>query len=187
MARRGEEIPVANKSVTVDEFVRLSGLEHNQIDFRLTCSSGTYARSLAHDVGSAVGTGAHLSTLRRTRIGKPGLWFDVGQALTLAGANRRHADGGELGEAWLPLARIPLPFLTATLDALQERRAMNGQTVILAALGGAAGDWVRMVDRVGGLVAIGSVVEALGGSGTAVLQPRIVFKAGPDMVGFSRI
>ena len=54
-------------------------------------------------------------------------------------------------------------------------------------LGGAAGEWVRMVDRIGDLIAIGSVVEALGSSGTAVLQPRIVFKGGADMVGFSRI
>lgn len=187
MARRGEEIPVANKVVTVDEFARLSDLGENRIDFRLTCSSGTYARSLAHEVGAQVGTGAHLSALRRTRIGKPGLWFDVAQALTLAEANRRHAAGDGLGEAWLPLARIPLPFATATLDAPQERRAVKGQTVLATGLGGAAGDWVRMVDRVGELVAVGSVVEALGSSGTAVLQPRIVFKAGADVVGFSRI
>ncbi len=187
MARRGEEVPVANKVVTVDEFARLTDLAADRIDFRLTCSSGTYARSLAHEVGAKVGTGAHLSTLRRTRIGKPGLWFDVAQALTLAEANRRHAGGIALDEAWKPLARIPLPFATATLDALQERRAVNGQTVLSAALGGAAGDWVRMVDRVGELIAVGSVVESLGSSGTAVLQPRIVFKGGGDMVGFSRI
>ncbi|MEO7795815.1 MAG: tRNA pseudouridine(55) synthase TruB, partial [Thermoanaerobaculia bacterium] len=187
MARRGEEIPVANKTVTVDEFVRLTSLAENRVDFRLTCSSGTYARSLAHDVGKAVGTGAHLSTLRRTRIGKPGLWFDIGSALTLGEANRRNAGGLDLGDSWMPLARIPLPFITATLDPLQERRAVNGQTVLLGALGGTAGDWVRMVDRVGELIAVGSVVEALGSSGTAVLQPRIVFKPGADVVGFSRI
>lgn len=187
MARRGEEIPVANKMVTVDEFVRLSDLLDGRIDFRLTCSSGTYARSLAHDVGTAVGTGAHLSKLRRTRIGKPGLWFDVGEALTLAEANRRNAGGIDLGTSFLPLASVPLPFITATLDPLQERRAVNGQTVILSALGSSAGEWVRMVDRVGDLVAIGSVVEAIGNNGTAVLQPRIVFKTGPDVVGFSRI
>lgn len=187
MARRGEEIPVANKVVTVDEFVRLSDLDEKRIDFRLICSSGTYARSLAHDVGTAVGTGAHLSALRRTRIGKPGLWFDVAEALTLAEANRRHAAGTDLGAAWMPLARIPLPFITATLDPAQERRAVNGQTVLLGTLGGSAGEWVRMVDRVGELIAVGSVVEAIGSSGTAVLQPRIVFKTGADVVGFSRI
>ncbi len=162
MARRGEEIPVANKMVTVDEFVRLSDLAENRIDFRLTCSSGTYARSLAHDVGTAVGTGAHLSKLRRTRIGKPGLWFDVGQALTLAEANRRNCRRIALEAAFLPLAAIPLPFITATLDALQERRAVNGQTVISRPSAASAGEWVRMVDRVGELVAVGSVVEAIG-------------------------
>jgi tRNA pseudouridine55 synthase len=187
MARRGEEIPEASKSVTVDEFVRITGLESDRIDFRLTCSSGTYARSLAHEVGKAVGTGGHLSALRRTRIGKPGLWFDVANALTLAEADRRNAASSELGVAFMPLARIPLPFSTATLDPAQERRAVNGQTVLVGGQGGAAGDWVRMIDRVGELVAVGSVIEALGSSGTAVLQPRIVFKSGADVVGFSRI
>lgn len=187
MARRGEEIPVANKLVTVDEFARLTDLAANRIDFRLTCSSGTYARSLAHDVGAAVGTGAHLSALRRTRIGKPGLWFDVGEAVTLAEANRRQVAGADLGAAWMPLSRVPLPFGGATLDALQERRAVNGQTVILQTRGTAAGEWVKMVDRVGELVAVGSVVEAIGASGAVVVQPRIVFKNNPDVVGFSRI
>lgn len=187
LARRGEEIPVANKEVTVDEFVRLTDLADDRIDFRLACTSGTYARSLAHEVGSAVGTGAHLSHLRRTRIGKPGLWFDVVDAVTVEEAGRRLASGSGLGSAWLPLAEIPLPFPTATLDAVQERRVLHGQTVLATALGGQAGDWVRMTDRAGELVAVGSIVEALGSSRTAVLQPKIVFKTGADVVGFSRI
>lgn len=186
MARRGEEVPDLSKEVTVDEFRRLDDLEEGRIRFRLTCSSGTYARSLAHDLGQKLGCGAHLAGLRRTRIGKPGLWFDISQALTLGELERRRSEGQELEGAFQPLRDIPLPFPTGTLDALQERRTHHGQTVFLPGLGAADGDWVRLVDRTGELVAVGSVVERVGSAGTAIVQPRIVFQKERDLVEFSR-
>jgi tRNA pseudouridine55 synthase len=191
MARRGEETPDVSKEVTVDEFARLSGLADARIRFRLTCSSGTYARSLAHDLGEALGCGAHLSELRRLKIGKPGLWFDVGQALTLGEIERRRRAGEPLGESLLTLAGIPLPFPTGTLDAQQEQRTAHGQTVLLPGLAADGGEWIRLIDRAGNLLAVGTVTEKLGsetGRGLAVIQPRIVFTAsaaGQDVVGFS--
>jgi tRNA pseudouridine55 synthase len=192
MARRGEETPDVSKEVTVDEFVRTDGLADDRIRFRLTCSSGTYARSLAHDLGEALDCGGHLAALRRLRIGKPGLWFEVDQALTLGEIDRRRQAGEPLGDALLPLSDIPLPFPSGTLDAQQEQRTAHGQTVLLPGLEAEGGDWVRLVDRAGQLLAVGSVTEKLGGSrhrGLAVIQPRIVFTVsvgGPDVVGFSR-
>ena len=53
--------------------------EGNELQFRVSCSKGTYIRSLAHDIGKALGSGAHLSELRRTAIGD----FKVDQALTV--------------------------------------------------------------------------------------------------------
>jgi tRNA pseudouridine55 synthase len=190
MARRGEETPDVSKEVTVDEFARLSELADGRVRFRLTCSSGTYARSLAHDLGEALGCGAHLSELRRLKIGKPGLWFDVAQALTLGEIERRRKAGEPLGESLLPLAGIPLPFPTGTLDAQQEQRTAHGQTVLLPGLTADGGDWVRLIDRTGHLVAVGTVTEKLGAGqnrGIAVIQPRIVFATsgtGRDVVGF---
>jgi tRNA pseudouridine55 synthase len=49
------------------------------LDFRIVCSKGTYIRSLAHDFGKALGSGAHLSALRRTKIGD----FNVAHAVTV--------------------------------------------------------------------------------------------------------
>lgn len=192
MARRGEETPDVSKEVTVDEFVRLDELESDRIRFRLTCSSGTYARSLAHELGEALGCGGHLSALRRLRIGKPGLWFDVEKALTLGEIERKVKSRESLGDSCLPLSAIPLPFPSGTLDAQQEQRTAHGQTVLLPGLAAEGGDWVRLVDRAGHLLAVGSVTEKLGGAqsrGLAVIQPRIVFTVsggGPDVVGFSR-
>ena len=186
MARRGDEVPELSKEVTIDEFVRVGKIEVDRLRFRLTCSSGTYARSLAHDLGQKLGCGAHLSELRRTRIGKPGLWFEVERALTIGELESRRASGASLAASFLPLRNIPLPFHSGTLDAQQERRTHHGQTVFLPGLGAENGDWVRLVDRAGELVAIGSVVERLGSGGTAIVQPRIVFNQDRDVVEFSR-
>jgi tRNA pseudouridine55 synthase len=67
-ARRGEEVELRPRSVTVREF-KLTRIELPEVDFRIVCSKGTYIRSLAHDFGKALNNGAYLSRLRRTRSG----------------------------------------------------------------------------------------------------------------------
>ena len=66
------------RSVHIYSFELLS-LQDAQLQFRVVCSTGTYIRSLANDLGQALGCGAYLSSLRRTRIGE----FDVAQAQTM--------------------------------------------------------------------------------------------------------
>lgn len=67
-ARKGEEVEIPTRKVTIHEF-ELTRVALPEIDFRVVCSKGTYIRSLAFDFGQAVASGAHLSTLRRTKIG----------------------------------------------------------------------------------------------------------------------
>jgi tRNA pseudouridine55 synthase len=67
-ARRGEEVEAAPRRVQVDAFDVL-GFDGRDFDFRVTCSSGTYVRSLVAEVGVRLGCGAHLARLVRTRIG----------------------------------------------------------------------------------------------------------------------
>lgn len=67
-ARNGEEVEVKSRKVEITEFDIVS-TELPNIDFRVVCSKGTYIRSLAHDYGKALDSGAHLSALRRTKIG----------------------------------------------------------------------------------------------------------------------
>lgn len=173
LARRGEEVPESSKEVTVYEFARTGALVDGQIPFRLSCSSGTYARALAHDLGAALGCGAHLSQLRRTAIGP----FRVEDALRLDEIARRRDSGETLGAAWHDLARIPLPFPDATADAAQERRVRNGQTALVHGLRAAEGEWVRLLDQRGGAIAVGSVTERIGA--LCVIQPRVVFVPAP--------
>jgi tRNA pseudouridine55 synthase len=67
-ARAGEEIEISSRKTTIYEF-EITQINLPNIDFRVTCSKGTYIRSLAYDFGSALQSGAHLSALRRTKIG----------------------------------------------------------------------------------------------------------------------
>jgi tRNA pseudouridine55 synthase len=68
LARRGEEVVLAPRKITIREF-EITDINLPVIAFRVVCSTGTYIRSLANDLGVALGTGAYLSSLRRTSIG----------------------------------------------------------------------------------------------------------------------
>lgn len=67
-ARAGEEVEIPTRKVVIEEF-EITRIELPEIDFRVVCGKGTYIRSLAYDFGLALKSGAHLISLRRTRIG----------------------------------------------------------------------------------------------------------------------
>ncbi|HVF59309.1 MAG TPA: tRNA pseudouridine(55) synthase TruB [Thermoanaerobaculia bacterium] len=178
LARRGEEVPQETKEVTVYDFKPLGELSAPEaggtrsLRFLLSCSSGTYARSLAHDVGQALGCGAHLAALRRTQIGP----FTVGSALSHAALEARLSAGEGPGDAWVPFDQIPLPFGEVTADPQQEQRIHHGQTVLVRELAGEEGDWVKLLNRRRELIAVGTVVERIGAGGVGVVQPKVVFR-----------
>lgn len=67
-ARNDEELEIPSRKTTIKEF-EITEIRFPEVDFRVVCSKGTYIRSLANDFGKALGTGAYLSSLRRTKIG----------------------------------------------------------------------------------------------------------------------
>ncbi|WP_313806354.1 tRNA pseudouridine(55) synthase TruB [Flavobacterium sp.] len=77
-ARAGEEVEIKSRKIEILEF-ELTRIELPEIDFRVVCSKGTYIRSLAYDFGLAVNSGAHLTALRRTKIGE----FSVDNSLII--------------------------------------------------------------------------------------------------------
>ena len=82
LARAGEQVELKSREVTVSRFDVLSERREGpfiDLDVVVDCSSGTYIRSLARDLGSALGVGGHLTALRRTRIGP----FDVARAAAI--------------------------------------------------------------------------------------------------------
>ncbi len=68
-ARQGEQVDLKPKTLVIDEIELLSYCE-DEIQIRVVCSKGTYIRALARDIGLALGSGAHLTALRRTRVGE---------------------------------------------------------------------------------------------------------------------
>jgi len=129
------------------------------LGFRVSCSSGTYVRSLARDVGEALGVGAHLVSLRRTSIGD----FRVETAIQVD----EMADHGRVSEVALdPLSALRhLP--TFDVDDESADRLAHGQAVPIADTGVQG---PVAVSHAGGLLAI---AESRGG----VLRPRKVFVA----------
>jgi tRNA pseudouridine55 synthase len=89
LARRGEAVELAPVAVTVFE-LRITTIELPLVQFEVDCSSGTYVRAIARDVGAELGTGGYLTELRRTAIGP----FDVARAVTMEALSdrRRIAD-----------------------------------------------------------------------------------------------
>lgn len=79
-ARKGHDVKLEPRKITIKEF-EITKTELPVIFFRVVCTTGTYIRSLANDFGEALGCGAYLSSLCRTRIGE----FRVEDAMTIEG------------------------------------------------------------------------------------------------------
>lgn len=151
-ARRGETVELKPVSLTIEEFV-LGELEGECAEFTMRISSGGYVRSVAHDLGRALGCGAHLARLRRIAAGP----FTLEQALTLDEMCSLSAAGTL--EQSLPHPRTLLPELPATTaDTWVAGRLRNGNAVNLPEFSNAplakvfAGqrDLVAIVRRVAG-------------------------------------
>lgn len=78
LARNGKEVELKAKPLEISE-LELLDFADNKLTLRIVCSKGTYIRALARDIGEALGSGAHLSGLRRTRVGE----YDTTRCLSI--------------------------------------------------------------------------------------------------------
>ena len=123
-ARRGEEIVVEARPVTIHQ-LELTARTATTLTLDITSSAGTYIRSLAHDLGKALGTVAHLAALRRHAAGS----FTLADAHTIPELEAA-AEAGTLPDLLLPLGvRLGLP--TMTLDEATALRLGQGQRVVI--------------------------------------------------------
>jgi tRNA pseudouridine55 synthase len=124
-ARRGETVVLKPVSLVVEEFV-VGAVEGGYAEFSIRISSGGYVRSIAHDLGKALGCGAHLARLRRVAAGP----FTLSQAVTLE-LLCAQAAAGTLEQS-LPHPRTLLPELPCTTaDLWVAGRLRNGNAVNL--------------------------------------------------------
>jgi tRNA pseudouridine55 synthase len=139
--------------VHVYELAVLS-MDGPRVKLRAHCSGGTYMRSIAHDLGLAVGCGAHLEELRRTASGE----FEISQARTLEQLERLAADE-RLVDALVPAAQLLPGIPTVFVDDLTARLIRNGRNFPASPFRSQpASKYVKAVTRTGELVAIGEAV-----------------------------
>lgn len=157
-ARRGEYVELAARPVHIHE-IELLELDLPDVRFRVRCSSGTYIRSLARDVGETLGVGAHLTQLRRTAIGA----FGLEGALAPEELDQPHL----VDAAWIdPLAAVAhLPRVHVDVDAAADLR--HGRRVVVTERRNGDADPVAVAHGME-LIAIGLVSDG-------VLKPRKVF------------
>jgi tRNA pseudouridine55 synthase len=143
LARKGESVERAARKVRIGGIENL-GFSAPALRLRVRCSKGTYVRTLAEDIGEALGTCAHLTALRRTASGR----FRVDDAVTLEAL--AGMPPGQRAQRLLGLEELLRGLPRAELDADQEARFRNGQT--LKAFPGAG---LHAVYGTGGVLGLG--------------------------------
>ena len=121
LARKGREVERRPRPVTVYALEQTGRAENGDVALRVTCSKGTYIRTLCHDIGAALGCGACMSALRRTRCGD----FDLSGAHTLPEALAA-AEAGAAERLLLPVETLFAALPTLTLSAAQEKCVRSG-------------------------------------------------------------
>lgn len=126
LARQGKEVPREPRSIRVEK-LRLNRLTNDEIEMELTCSRGTYVRTLAADMGKFLGCGAHLKSLRRIACGH----LTVDRAVTLDAVER---------------LRVKVPLLSLE-KALEQLRAITWEGQGLARLRLGQQEILRQMDK----------------------------------------
>ena len=170
MARAGESVPSLPKKVRVPQ-LDFGTLEAGRLSFSIACSSGTYIRSIASDLGEKLGCGAHLETLRRTRIGV----FSAADAVSLEAFESMGPQERLAAPHAVPLARVPFPFPRVQLASLEAWKIRRGQAVPARGIPAREGDWVTLVGPTNDMLALGQV-NPIGDRGVALIKPRIVLE-----------
>jgi tRNA pseudouridine55 synthase len=161
-------VPDTPKAVTVRS-LEILGLEGAVARFRVACTSGTYIRSLAHDIGKVLGTGAHLGSLRRTTIGP----FRLEEARTLPALEALPREERFGKPSWLSLSEIPLPFPAVALAPAEAAKVKSGHGVPVRVPEGASGAAMVRLTEGGELLALG-ILEPLGRGALALARPKVV-------------
>lgn len=151
LARSGRTIEREPQKVIIRELEILDNITvrntPSAIRVRVVCSAGTYIRTLAEDIGRAVGAGAHLIELRRTRAGR----FDISRTIKLADLEKADDPASVL----IPMSEAVAHLSELTLNDDRVVKTRNGMSTRIHDDRFTDGETVRMVDQKGELVAIG--------------------------------
>ena len=151
-ARKGIDMPPATKAVTI-RLLTLLEVRNNEAEFELACTAGTYARSLAHDVGTDYGCGAHLVRLRRTRSGE----FPIENSIPLSDGQQFYPCEFFLGHV-IPLRNLLLEIPSLVIPEGDKRKLIHGMDLNLLTTDLESNEF-RLVDESGELVALAQRIQ----------------------------
>ena len=123
LARSGKNVKMSPRSVRIDKFVMVDYCEPD-ITLEISCSSGTYVRSLAHDLGESLGCGAHLLCLRRDVVGP----FSLHQSYQLEDIEQMN-DSCEVSSLLLPSGDAMVGWQTVCLGADDVQKIRHGNSI----------------------------------------------------------
>lgn len=152
-ARKGVEIERKAVKVKISELEITSALSENleletwNLELKVTCSAGTYIRTLAEDVGRAVGVGAHLTELRRTKAGR----FDLSQSLTLDELDKLEAPQSAILPPEIAVEHLP----SIILKDDRAEKTKSGLSTRIHDTKFADNEAVRLLDEKRDLIAVG--------------------------------
>ena len=150
LARQKKAVVLEPVQVTIHKLEAL-GLEGNRLRIYVECVGGTYVRSIAHDLGVALGCGAHLGSLRRVRSGE----FTIGQARTMEQLTQLSAEG-RLREALISTANLLQEFPPERVSAEVARQIRHGRDFNTSPFTVSRdAKYVKAVDEAGEIIAIG--------------------------------
>lgn len=153
LAREGKEIERKSRRVTIYE-ISLLRLAGDELDISLRCSKGTYVRTLAEDIGEALGCGAHLSALRRTASGP----FELEHAVTLPQLEQLAESGFEaLDGLLLPMENALSDWPLVNMSKNTAYYLQQGQPVLIPKA--PTTGWVRLHRDDGQFLGIGQILE----------------------------
>jgi tRNA pseudouridine55 synthase len=150
LARAGEEVERASRQVTVYELT-LRDFSSDRLRLSVRCSKGFFVRTLAYEIGRALGCGAHLAALRRTMSGP----FTLAQALPLADLPAMAQDREAVARKLLPLSEALTHLPSLSVSAAEAARVTHGVPLEAPPLPGR----IRVLGPDGALLAVAEVVK----------------------------
>ena len=147
LARRGETVERKPRPVTIYS-IDVLDMDLPRVTMRVTCSKGTYIRTLCHDIGQSLGCGGTMERLVRRRVGE----FGISDAVTLA-AVQEYADAGKLDDILIPVDEVFARYGSIRLGEAADRLLYNGNPFrrrdILEKNEGTDGERYRVYDSAG--------------------------------------
>jgi tRNA pseudouridine55 synthase len=150
LARKGIRVEIPERTVTIPS-IDFLGFDHPYIDLKISCSKGTYIRSLCNDIGSSLGVGAHMVSLIRTKVGI----FRIEDSISIEGLKTSETTSRSFYSIDSAISHLP----EIILDAEAYRKAKNGVPINISGEEAGCFPYIRLKSPENELFGIGKVEE----------------------------